>query len=324
MKIRPLFLLPLLLAPLWASIVPTAFAFTIFQETFDSCGGSPSSCAKAFSSNTGNNNILVAVCVAHNSGATPPTFTVSSVPSTTWTQQTSAVDSIGGSNYGVFIFTTATTGGATTITCTKTAGAPTTIFIQIYEITAGLEVEGTAAGTCHTGCGTSLTTSTSLTATSGDPLIAGADCSGNGCPGGGGWAAGTSYTLNGNVGDNSAGEYSVTKSGATNFPMTVGTAGTVWVEAGIWFHTSIPNIVVSTCSWFQLQCWFYPFLFYMVFLVVVLAVGAVGRVSTKGLTYMMFVSLAFSSGVQVMMGIQTLAFPLILTIIATVYAWRFR
>lgn len=84
------------------------------------------------------------------------------------------------------------------------------------------------------------------------------------------------------------------------------------------------TIVVQACTWFQLQCWFYPFLFYMVFMVLVLVVGALGRVSARGMTYMMFVSLAFASGVEVMMGIMTIALPLILTIITTVYAWRFR
>ena len=106
--------------------------------------------------------------------------------------------------------------------------------------------------------------------------------------------------------------------------MTVGTAGTIWVEAGIWFHTAVSDVVVSTCTWFQLQCWLYPFAFYMVYMVMILMVGAFGGISARGMTYIMLVSLAFASGVEVMMGIQTIAFPLILTIITTVYAWRFR
>ena len=81
-------------------------------------------------------------------------------------------------------------------------------------------------------------------------------------------------------------------------------------------------VVVISCNWFQLQCWWFPSLMLILFLSIPLSVAIKGEAERKGIAYISLVSLAFGSGIEVMMGIMTIAMPLVLTVAAIVYAWR--
>ena len=126
-------------------------------------------------------------------------------------------------------------------------------------------------------------------------------------------------------------EYSVDGTGfssPTTFPMSITCVGTGdYNGIGAVFGLIPPNvneIVIQACTFFQLQCWWYPMLFFGLYAGGICLVGIGGRISSRGFTYMALFGLTMASLIQVMMGLLSVMFPIILLSVSVIYAVRSR
>ncbi|MDE1824667.1 MAG: hypothetical protein KGH74_05230 [Candidatus Micrarchaeota archaeon] len=82
--------------------------------------------------------------------------------------------------------------------------------------------------------------------------------------------------------------------------------------------------VVQACTWFQFQCWAYPFTFFMFYVVVFMMVGALGGASGKGMNVMLLAGLDNAAIAGTAMGMLTPTIPIIALVLTVVYMVRFR
>jgi hypothetical protein len=213
--------------------------------------------------------------------------------------------------------------GADTVLVTYNESSALTAF-QLYDAVgvSAFSIVGTATGT-----GTS-----SLFGTSGSvSVVAGnfADASiYNACDASSLFTAGAGYTAFGGhapfAGDSEYGTPPGPPSSPTVFPAGCGNSQ-FYLEAGAVFG-AIPAgttvIVVIPCTAFQLQCWWYPFFFFGVYMVMILGMAYMAEVPNKDILGLLLESFSIASLLGVMLGIINIMFPLIITIVQVVRAIR--
>lgn len=84
------------------------------------------------------------------------------------------------------------------------------------------------------------------------------------------------------------------------------------------------TITIIPCSWFQVQCWWYPSLFFGLYIAIFMIVAKKGEASGSGTIYMALSALNLSAMTQTLMGLLTFIVPLLLIVLTVVYAVRFR
>ena len=112
-------------------------------------------------------------------------------------------------------------------------------------------------------------------------------------------------------------------SGTTTGPMTV-SSNSNWLEVVIEADgfPSSSTTVVQACTWFQFQCWWYPFLFFMLYTVVFMFVGAIGGASGRGMNTLLLAGLTNASIAGTAMGMLTPALPIMSAVLTVVYLVR--
>lgn len=202
-------------------------------------------------------------------------------------------------------------------------------FIEAYDVTgADNTTVATGGEFCESSCGGSpIANVPSMTFDSSKPffILTGVfdDCS----LGGSGVActAGSSAFTIGEYPTNpeSASEWSVTATSPTTAPMHVASA---WYDVAVVFGplSFATETAVTKCLYTQIQCWWYPMLFYGVFAGSFLVVGRAGSADPRGLTYLLLAALTFCSLIQVQMNMTNIMLPVILSITGIAYAVRGR
>jgi hypothetical protein len=192
-------------------------------------------------------------------------------------------------------------------------------------------VAATTSSTCASPCAGPLTTATSLAQTqTTDFVISSAFTS---CQASGILTPGTNYTPTTppNTFDGAI-EYSNSSSGfvptPTNFSWSCSVNFGNAIDVGVVFGplVSITNLTtkVVACTWFELQCWWYPMLFFGVYGGTFILTGGAGKVSSRGVTYLMLSALTFGGLAMVMMDMMNVMIPLILAALTALYAVRTR
>lgn len=97
-----------------------------------------------------------------------------------------------------------------------------------------------------------------------------------------------------------------------------------WAVVGAVFGNPSTVFLVVACTFFQLQCWWYPTLFMGMYMAPFLAIGSKGRISTKGKTFLVLGGMVYGSLIEVIMGIMTILIPLLLIIVWVLYTFRFQ
>ncbi|MDE1824343.1 MAG: hypothetical protein KGH74_03520 [Candidatus Micrarchaeota archaeon] len=93
------------------------------------------------------------------------------------------------------------------------------------------------------------------------------------------------------------------------------------------FRQTLPQcttILVVPCTWFQLQCWWYPTLFFGLYLGVFTLVARKAEITRDGTLYMELAALNAAAAAQTLMGLLTFMVPLLLITLTVVYAVRLR
>jgi hypothetical protein len=147
----------ILAAFLLFAALPTKAAISLVQHTNKNCG-SGASCALAYSSSPGVNNLLIVV--ARGGGGTGTTsFTVADTIVNSWTQLTRVDDGTNGTSIGWYVCANASN-SAETVTVSISPNA--TIRMAIYEYSGAatsscLDVQNTGSGTGTAVASTSIT-----------------------------------------------------------------------------------------------------------------------------------------------------------------------
>ena len=208
-----------------------------------------------------------------------------------------------------------------------------TVLVTFNQTTAGtnmqlVDVAGLPAGSI---IGTAIGTGTSSTfnAATSVPVATGnfADASiYNACDSSSSFAPGSGYTSNGGHasfnGDAEWGIPGSPPSSPTNFIAGCGVS-TFFLEAGVVFGTAPPPvIVVIPCTAFQLQCWWYPFFFFGVYMILIVGMAVKAKVPKPDLLGLTLEAFSLASLLAVMLGIINIMFPLIITVVQVIRAIR--
>lgn len=197
-----------------------------------------------------------------------------------------------------------------------------------------LDVVGPAGGQFITATGTyggvnsaNFVTSTSLTYGTGDIQDASIETT---CEAALVFSAGTGYTaVGGHAPFNGDAEFGTPPgsgvSNPTNFPASC-SGNTNWLEAAVLIGIQVTSTttVVAACTWYQLQCWWYPMLYFGVYGGVFMFTGGAGKVSPRGLTYLLLSGLTFAGLAMVLMDMISIMIPLMLTATTLLYVVRTR
>lgn len=203
-------------------------------------------------------------------------------------------------------------------------------FIEAFDVTgADNTTVGTGGQFCESSCGTGNTAVPPITFNTGAAYFALAgifnDCTGPGLAGSGCLAT-TGYTQSCYpTNPEGCAEWSVTVASPATFPF--GNAyGQPWYETAVVFGplAFATETAITKCLFTQIQCWWYPLLFYGVFGGAFMVVGRAGSVDPRGLTYLLLAALTFCSLIQVQMNMTNIMLPVILSITGIAYAVRGR
>lgn len=146
-------------------------------------------------------------------------------------------------------------------------------------------------------------------------------------------AAGTSFTMlssSASSDTDSVGGIEYATSGVivgpTNFPWSVpvysGTASP-WLEVGAAFGSGAPTVnSVVACTFFQLECWWYPLMFFGMYEGFFLGVAMTFRMSEKAIFYTLFSGGTIATFIEIELGIMTFLVPLMLLAILISYSFR--
>lgn len=121
------------------------------------------------------------------------------------------------------------------------------------------------------------------------------------------------------------GAFNLSPSGSTTMGSTItatGSSNIYATRAVASYGIAVPTYVVVACNFFQIQCWWYPFLMYLVVLVPFAMIGVVGKVPSKNMGLLFLGSITYCSLIQVIMDMGTPLFPILLTLAAIAYALR--
>ncbi|MDE1824666.1 MAG: hypothetical protein KGH74_05225 [Candidatus Micrarchaeota archaeon] len=113
--------------------------------------------------------------------------------------------------------------------------------------------------------------------------------------------------------------------GSTNYPAHFGGSpgNNGWQLIGTFYKPGIVYLVIP-CTWFQQQCWWYPSLFFGLYLGLFAVVARKAEIEGNALTYLMLSALNMSAIAQTAMGLLTPVIPLLLITLTVVYVVRFR
>lgn len=143
------------------------------------------------------------------------------------------------------------------------------------------------------------------------------------------WAAGSGYTLVTGQPQYEAHNYWQASEygavgGPTTAPFTLTNGGGGFAEVAISLASSSapPPYTITACSYTQLQCWWYPFLFFMLYGVIFMMVGAIGGASRTGMNVLLLAGLDNAALAATTMGILNFTVPLLFIVLTVVYFVR--
>lgn len=328
----------LLALTLVLSAIPpvSAVSPTIVQK--NSHGANASSDSVAFNSGVTSGNLLIIGILCHSLNTIMNASSMSDTKGNTWTAVNSTgihakplgfVQANGGGNQFnlVNIFSaTAKSSGADTISykCQPSAVVDS-VWAFIYEVTGQGPNVASGYGGANTGStfttnnspsGISFPANTFLVAVVESAAVSNVSV-----------AAG--FTVASEHGFSTAAQsYFGTDAGVTSpstFQSTDGSS--TWALMAAAFSGPVQQVVatqVIACTAFQLQCWWYPMLFFGVYGGAFMMAGGAGKVSPKGLTFLMLSGLTFASLTMVLMDMINIMFPLMLTALSVLFVVRSR
>lgn len=334
MKARGVPLILLLAVSVFVAFIPfspVSHAASPLVQTKDvRCQNPCSTNGPTFNSNVASGHTLV---VAYSFAETSTTVisapTITDSQSLTWTcvagsgafKSSDNIYSADGVCYSA-----ANSAGSETITVTFTTACVDNqpcFEVLLAELGDSIGFGSSQQGSCTTGvtCSTTVALGTALSYASGDVIL----MAGNGRQtlnaGNTGPASPWASACGTNTVDVCVNDGTPGSTATTTASFTIGSANN-WLVVAADFAPSVVVGTVIPCTFYQLQCWWYPFFFFGVYLSLMVVTARKAEVPEKDYTGHFLEALSIASLLAVIMGMLNIMVPLVMTIVQIVRAIR--
>lgn len=119
-------------------------------------------------------------------------------------------------------------------------------------------------------------------------------------------------------------QMSYLQTGTTNYPFHCASCSNGYDTIGIVLGPAIVVTVITACTLFELQCWWYPLLFIGLYAGFILLVSTWLQASPRGKAHLFLSAVTMGSLVAVIFGIMSIAFPLLMLLLNSIIALRLR